>query len=218
LTNVLPLLLQERSQKVGSKLSVDNDILFGHFDVSNGNVQAHDLLHLELDGSLNLVDLLLHVIVVSQKGRELTRLGKTGTKKTRNLLDHVVGGQEEIVFLGELLHQLLVLVKLLQVLNSHVVDADTIGLFAMGGISKNAALESGTGNLGQPESTGETLVTDGIVVLQGDLSFDRFGEVTLLAFLFFTANIDGLTGCKGEDILDSLVEEGGVELRHGLKE
>ncbi|KAI0832904.1 hypothetical protein BC628DRAFT_365188 [Trametes gibbosa] len=38
-------------------------------------------------------------------------LGETGTEKTRNLLDKSLRGQERIIFLGELLDELLVLVE-----------------------------------------------------------------------------------------------------------
>jgi hypothetical protein len=38
-------------------------------------------------------------------------LGQTGTQQTRNLLDQRLGGEESVVFLGELLDQLLVLVQ-----------------------------------------------------------------------------------------------------------
>lgn len=41
----------------------------------------------------------------------INTLGETGTKKTRNLLDKSLRGEEGIVFLGELLHELLVFVQ-----------------------------------------------------------------------------------------------------------
>merc|ERR550539_566755 len=121
-TNVLPLLLQERCQKVSSQLNVDNVFLLGKGDVSNCNVEAHNLLHLELNGRLDLVDFLLHIITWSEEGWELTRLGQSWSQKTWDLLDHVVGCEEEIVLLGKLLNELLVLVQLLQVLDGAVVD------------------------------------------------------------------------------------------------
>mmetsp|Transcript_5568 Transcript_5568/g.8084 ORF Transcript_5568/g.8084 Transcript_5568/m.8084 type:complete len:88 (+) Transcript_5568:1-264(+) len=50
LSNILPLLLEKRSQKVGSKLNIDNDTLFLHTNITDGNVEAHNLLHLKLNG------------------------------------------------------------------------------------------------------------------------------------------------------------------------
>ena len=178
-SNVLPLLLKKRCQEICCKLDVDNDLLLLHVDISNSNVEAHDLLHLELDGGFDLVNLLLHILTTGKKGGELTSLGKTRSKKTGNLLNHVIGGKEEIVLLRELLHKLLVFVELLKGLSVHVIDADTIGLLTMGSISKHATLDVGAGDLRKTESSGETLVTLGVVVLKGDLEFNGLGEVTL---------------------------------------
>jgi hypothetical protein len=47
---------------------------------------------------------------------ELSGLGETGSEKTGNLLDQGIGGDEGIVLASKLLDELLVLVKLLQVL------------------------------------------------------------------------------------------------------
>jgi len=217
LANVLPLLLQQGSQEVSSQLSVNNNLLLLHFNITNGNIQAHDLLHLKLDGTLNLINLLLHIILGGEKGRELTSLGKTGSKKTGNLLDHVIRGKEEIVLLGKLLNKLLVLVKLLQVIDTHVSNTDTIGLFTMGSISKHAALQVGAGDGGETEGTRETFVTLGVVVLEGDLDLNGFGEVTLLSLDFGTTLGVGFTSREGHDVIDCLVEEGGVQLiGHGV--
>jgi hypothetical protein len=211
LANVLPLLLEKRSEEISSKLGVGEDFRSFHEDVSDSNVEAHDLLHLELDGRLQLVNLALHIVRCSKEGGELSGLGQTRTKKTGDLLDHVVGSQEEIVTLGELLDHLLVLVQLLQVLDGHVVDTDTIGLFAMGSVTENTALEIGTRDGREPESSGETLVTDGIVVLQGNLSLDSLDEVTLLSLHGVATHGDFLTLRKEENIIEGLFQEGRVE-------
>lgn len=213
-TNVLPLLLQQTGKEVSSKLSVDDNFLLLHTDVSDRDVKAHDLLHLELDGGLDLIDLSLHVITSGDESGELSCLGKTGTKKTRDLLDHVVRGHEEIVSLGKLLDQLLVLVELLQVLNTHVVNTDAIGLLTVGSISKNTALKVGAGNGRKLEGSGETLVTDRIVVLQRNLGFDGFDEVTLLSGLVFTVDANIFTSRVGKDVSDSLFKECRVKLGH----
>ena len=215
LTNVLPLLLEQRGQKVGSQLGVDQDFLFRHGNVSDSNIQAHDLLHLELDGGLLFVNLFLHVFATGEQSGELTSLGQTRSQQTGNLLDHVIGSDKEIILLGEFLDQLLVLVELLQVFHRHVVNSNTIGLFAVGGISKDAALEARAGNRGKLEGSGETLVTDGVVVLQGELSFNGFREVTLLALFGFTVHFDFLPVGVLQDGVNGLLQNFRVELGHG---
>ena len=216
LSNVLPLLLKKRSQEVSSKLSVGNNLLLFHGNISNGNVKAHNLLHLELDGGFDLINLLLHILTTGKKGRELSSLGQTRTKKTGNLLDHVVRGKEEIVLLGKFLNKLLVFVELLKVIDTHVVNTDTIGLLTMGSVSEHACLEVGAGYGGKTEGSRETLVTLGVVVLEGDLDLNGFDEVTLLSFDLFRSTFDGFTGSIGEDLVDGLIKEGRVQLvRHG---
>lgn len=106
-------------------MSVGNDLLFLQGDISNGNVEAHDLLHLELDGGLDLINLLLHILAGGKEGGELSSLGQTRTKKTGDLLDHVVGGKEEIILLGEFLYKLLVLVELLKIINTKDYSKNT---------------------------------------------------------------------------------------------
>jgi len=206
-TNVLPLLLEKRSEEIAGKLGVYNNFLLGHGYVSNSNVEAHNLLHLELDSRLDLVDLFLHVLSTGKKGWELTSLGETGSEKTRDLLDHVVGSKEEIVSLGKLLNKLLVLVKLLQVFHAHVVNTNTIGLFTMGGVSKHAALETRARDGWKTEGSGETLVTLRIVVLQRDLNFEGLGEFTDLSLEFFTSLGDGLSLGEGKGIGDALIQK-----------
>ena len=214
LANVLPLLLEQTSQEVSSQLGVDDNLLGVHFDISDSNVEAHDLLHLELDGRLDFINLLLHIFTTRQKSGELTRLGETRTQKTRDLLDEVIGSDEEIITLGEFLDQLFVFVELLQVLDTHVVDADAIGLLTVGSVTEHAALEFRAGNGGELEGSRETLVTNGVVVLERDLSFNRLGEVTLLALLVDTVDLAILAVGELENVLDGLFQNLRVELGH----
>ena len=58
------------------------------------------LLHLEPDGGLDLVDLLYHVVAVSEEGGELAGLAETRAKQTGNRLDETVGREEGIILLG----------------------------------------------------------------------------------------------------------------------
>ena len=62
--DVLPVLLQQRHQEVDSELHIEGDVARGHGDVGNGQGKAHNLLHLELDGGLNDINLLLDVLVI----------------------------------------------------------------------------------------------------------------------------------------------------------
>ena len=72
--DVLPVLLEEGDQEVDGHGEVVDELIVVHVDVTDGNVEAEDLLHLELDGSLDFVDLGLHRFAVRQHGGELTSL------------------------------------------------------------------------------------------------------------------------------------------------
>ena len=85
-----------------------------------------------------------------QAGHKRT-LGETGTKETGNLLDESLRGKEGIVLLGKLLNELLVLVKLLQVVDGHVLKVNLLGPVDVGGIGKNADGHAGTRDVGQPD-------------------------------------------------------------------
>ena len=75
--DVLPVLLQQGHQEVHGQVDVLSQLLLCHLNVSNGNVKAENLLHLELDGGLHVIHLLLEVIGVSDHGGELSRLVNT---------------------------------------------------------------------------------------------------------------------------------------------
>jgi hypothetical protein len=107
-------------------------------------------------------------------------LVETGTQETRDLLDQGFRGNEGIVLLGELLDKLLVLVELLQVIDGLEFHTGSLGLIAMESITENAHGQVGAGNVRQLDGTRETLITLGIVVLQTNLEFNGFSEVTLL--------------------------------------
>lgn len=56
LPNVLPLLLEEGCQKVSCQLNVGKYLFFFHRNISNSDIQAHNLLHLKFDGGLDLYE------------------------------------------------------------------------------------------------------------------------------------------------------------------
>ena len=79
--------------------------------------------------------------------------------------------------------------------------------YTVGSISKNAALEIWARDGRKLESTRETLVTNGIVVLQSDLTLDSLNEVALLTRLVFTVAVNILSSRVSKDVTDSLVKE-----------
>mmetsp|Transcript_15553 Transcript_15553/g.20696 ORF Transcript_15553/g.20696 Transcript_15553/m.20696 type:complete len:94 (-) Transcript_15553:317-598(-) len=86
----------------------------------------------------------------------------------------------------------------------------------MRSISKHAALKVGPGNSGKTEGSSETLLTLGVVVLEGDLNLNGLNEVTLLSSDFLLSHGDGLTCGVGKDVSDGLLKKSGVKfVRHG---
>ena len=107
-------------------------------------------------------------------------LGKTGTQETRDLLDERVGRNEGVVLARKLLDELLVLVELLQVVRRHGIDTKVLGTIDIVLVTENADGHARTGDGGQLDGSGETLVALGVIVLEADLKFDGLEEVALL--------------------------------------
>lgn len=74
--NVLPALLEQGDEVVDGEHEVGNKLLLGHIDVADSDTKAQHLLELELDGGLDVVDLVLHVLGVGDGGRELAGCGR----------------------------------------------------------------------------------------------------------------------------------------------
>jgi hypothetical protein len=178
--DVLPVLLQQGDEEVDGQHDVGNQLIFSHFEVTDGNTQTENLLKLELDGGTDFVGLIGQGVAVRDGGRELTNLVETRTQKTRNLLDQSLGGKESIVLLGELLDELLVLVELLKIVNRLEFHTGTLSLVTVESITKDTNGHTGTSDVRELDGTRETLITLGIVVLQTNLEFDSFGELTRL--------------------------------------
>lgn len=177
--DVLPVLLEEGDEEVDAEHGVSSQFILGHGSMTDGSSQTEDLLELELDGSLDLGDLLGQVLVVGNGGGELTGLVQARTQETRDLLDEQVRGQEDVVLLGELLDELLVLVQLLQVISRTEVDPEGLGLVTVNLVTNDADFGVRLGDVGETDGTSETLITLGVVILQTDLEFDGLVEVTL---------------------------------------
>jgi len=198
--DVLPVLLEKRDQEVDRHSKVVDELIVVHVDVTDGNVEAEDLLHLELDGGLDFVNLGLHGLGMSQHGGELTSLVETGTEKSGNLLDDGLGSEEGIVALGKLLDELLVLVELLELIGRFGLNADLVGLIDMLSITDDADLLLWSGDVGELDGTAETLVFCGIVVLEGDLELNSLEEVSLLRDRSLQKDVDGFVKGLSADL------------------
>jgi len=180
--NILPSLLQKRDQVINRQHDVTNKLILSHANISNGNTHAQHLLKLKLDGALNIGDFVVEVFSVGHWSGEFASFGETGAEETGDLLNEGVGGDEGIVFAGELLDELLVLVELLQVVGGHGVDTMMLGSINVVLVTKNADAHSGSWNFGKLDGPGETLITLGIIVLETDLEFNSLQKVALLGF------------------------------------
>ena len=74
--DVLPVLLEQRHQEVHGQVNVLDQFLFSHANIADSDTQAENLLHLELDGGLQIQSLLLQVVVVGDQSWEFTSLDK----------------------------------------------------------------------------------------------------------------------------------------------
>ena len=79
---------------------VAENLVVGHLDVTDGNTQAKDLLELELDGRADLSQLVVKILRVRHRSRELASCkrmspsGRTHTPKTYPLKDRARGDEE----------------------------------------------------------------------------------------------------------------------------
>jgi hypothetical protein len=110
-TDVLPSLLQQRDEVVDGQHDVADQLILSHADVANSDTHAEHLLELELDGRLDLGDLVGQIFGVRDGGRELSGLGQTGTQETWDLLDQSIRRDKGVVLARQLLDELFVLVE-----------------------------------------------------------------------------------------------------------
>ena len=202
-THVLPGLLQQAHQVVDSQHDVADQLILSHPHIPHRNTKTQDLLQLELDRALDFRDLSIEVFAVGDGSRELAGLRETGAEETRNLLDQRLRRNEGVVFAGEFLDELLVLVEFLEVVGGHGVDAVVFRAVDVVLVTENAIIHyqyvllaiqvkgrcgakcipdthARTRDSGELDGAGETLVTLRVIVLQADLEFDGLEEVSLL--------------------------------------
>jgi len=176
------LLLKERSKEVKSHNDVLSELLIGHLLVTDGNIEAGNLLQLPLDGSLNVIDLLLNRLVVSDWLREHTNSVKNGTENNWDLLNEGVGSEQEGVLFGPLLDLLLVLVELLESVHAGNINlnlslGDFIGVLLIG---NDADLEVWSWDVRKSDGSDESLIFLWIVILKSNLELDSLLELSLL--------------------------------------
>jgi len=70
--DVLPALLEQGDEVVDGQHEVGNKLLLGHANVADGDTKTQNLLELELDGGLDVGNLLLHVVGMADRSGELT--------------------------------------------------------------------------------------------------------------------------------------------------
>jgi len=191
-TDVLPILLEERNQKIDGQTDVGRQVVSAHGHVASGHGETEHLLKLELDGTLQLLHLADHIVRVSDHRWKLAGFVQSGSQNTGNLLDERVRRHERVVFLSEFLDQLFVLVHLFQRLLVHASDSVGGGFIAMLLIPQNANGELGPGDVTKLDGTGETLFLLGVVVLQINLKFDGLEELPVLCFGQLQHSVDAL--------------------------
>jgi len=97
---VLPVLLQEGDQEVECHHGVVADLVLVHLSVSDASTEAQNLLQLELDGGLELKNLLGEVIGLGDGSWELTSTVHVGSDQTGDGLDDRLGAEEGIVLVA----------------------------------------------------------------------------------------------------------------------
>jgi len=140
--DVLPILLEEGNEEVDGHGDIDNQLIFGMSNVSNGNSDAKDFLQLKLHRAFHIRHFRFHILVGSEKGWEFASFVQTWSQDSRNLTKNRLACQKSIVFLGKFLDEFFVLVEFLEGLNVFEFDTDLGGLVIVDLVSKNAEIKS----------------------------------------------------------------------------
>jgi len=179
---VVPSLLEEGDKEVHAHHDVLSELVVGHVLSAGAASHAGHLSQLELNGSAEVLDGQDKGLVVGDSDRELLDSVKNGSADDGHLLDDGVGGDEDIVLLGPLLDDLLVLVVLLELIEGGDIDVETVllgfGLVLL--IGDHADLEVGAGDVRESNGSDETLILLGIVVLESELDLNGLSELSHL--------------------------------------
>ena len=203
--DVLPLLLQERDEEVDGENDVALQLVSVEVDVTNGDGEAKDLLHLELNGVENTVNLLSGILRVGDDRGALTSSVKTGTHDSRKLLDEGIRSQESVILLSKLTDELLVLVEVGDFINVHARNTLLLTDLLVLIVDEDADINVRSGGVGEDERTSETLILSRIDLLESNLKFNSLNETSLLALHLSSIDFDFLTSRIGEDGVNSLV-------------
>ena len=82
--DVLPVLLQKGDEEVHGKVNVLHELVLGHAHIAHRHRQAEHLLHLELDGGLQVERFLIQVVAVGHQRGKLSSLPKENVKIDTN--------------------------------------------------------------------------------------------------------------------------------------
>jgi len=189
---VVPSLLEEGDQEVEAHHDVLSELVIGHVLSAGTATHAGDLSELELDRGAEVLNRQDKGLVVGDSHRELLDSVKNGSADDGHLLDDGVGGDEDIVLLGPLFDDFLVLVVLLELIEGGDSDVEVVllgfGLVLL--IGDHADLKVGTGDVGESHGSDETLILLGIVVLECELDLNGLSEFSL--FGLFPHVLDAL--------------------------
>ena len=179
---VVPSLLEEGDKEVHAHHDVLSELVVGHVLSAGAASHAGHLSQLELNGSAEVLDGQDKGLVVGDSDRELLDSVKNGSADDGHLLDDGVGGDEDIVLLGPLLDDLLVLVVLLELIEGGDIDVETVllgfGLVLL--IGDHADLEVGAGDVRESNGSDETLILLWVVVLESELDLNGLSELSNL--------------------------------------
>merc|ERR1711915_912361 len=167
-------------REVHSEMDILDKFILAHSNITNSDRQTQNLLHLELDGCLEIVNLLPQIIIMGHQSWELSSLVQTRSQKPGNLLDEGIRCNESIEALGQLLDFLLVLIQLLQIVSRHAIETKRLGLVTVLLISQKAHFEFRTWHMFELDGSRETLVLLRIVVLEANLKVNSLSKLTLL--------------------------------------
>merc|ERR1711915_862134 len=167
-------------REVHGEMDILDKFILAHSNITNSDRQTQNLLHLELDGCLEIVNLLPQIIIMGHQSRELSGLVQAGSQKPGNLLDKGIRCNECIEALGQLLDFLLVLIQLLQIVSRHAIETKRLSLVTVLLISQKANFEFRTWHMFELDGSRETLVLLRIVVLEANLKVNSLSKLTLL--------------------------------------
>jgi hypothetical protein len=141
----------------------------------------------------------LNFLAVVGKQKQNTGALKSYLGQTQHIVvGTIIGGREFTMGRRkrtELLHKLLVLVKLLEVFNGAVFKTNLLGASNISNRPDEADSHTRTAHNGEADGATETLVFLRIVILETDLEFNGLNKVPLLVLSTLKDVCNGLSQC-----------------------